>query len=140
MADKKSDKKLMTSEDAKKYAKLLGKIDYDHEAVEQLADMCNEIEGMRRRSAQLDQIVKENEELHQFLWRQADGMTVAIHNLDDDHLTNVMLHLLRSGRAIPRAIRGEAVQRGLTVPATVPVDWSQQHREAMRMLERGDMI
>lgn len=112
--------------DAKKYAKLLGKVDYDHEAAEQLADALNEIVELEQRAAQLRQIVNENEELHQFVWRTADNKTIALHNLDNDHLENIMLHLLRSNRAIPRGIRGEAISRNLVIPASVPIDWEDK--------------
>lgn len=118
MADKPQD-----NPDIKKYAKLLGSVDYDKEAAEQLAAAINEAVELRQRAEQLEQIVHENDELKQFIWRTADGQAIAIHKVDDDHLQNIMLHLLRTGRAIPRGIRGEAMRRNLTIPASVPVDW-----------------
>lgn len=108
-----------------KYAKLFGKVDYDHEAAEQLADALNEIEELERRANQLKQIVGENDELHQFVWHTGDKRNIAIHNIDDDHLENIMLQLLRNNRPIPRAIRGEAINRNLVIPTTVPIDWSE---------------
>jgi len=126
--------------DTKKYAKLLGKVDYDHEAVEQLADALNEIRELKQRTSQLEQIVQENEDLHQFVWFTADGTTLPIHKIDDDHMENIMLHLLRTGRAIPRAIRGDAIQRGLTIPASVPVDWEDDTmRRLNSRLDRSDI-
>jgi hypothetical protein len=119
MTDKTTDKT------SKKYAKLLGKVDYDHLAAEQLAEALNEITDLERRAGQLKQIVEENEELHQFVWRTAGGESVALHKLDDDHLNNIMLHLLRTSRPIPRAIRGEAISRDLVIPAVVPIDWDE---------------
>lgn len=124
------------SED-QKYNKLLGKVDYDHEAVDQLAAALNEIKALDRRATQLKQIVAENEELHPFVWETANGEVLAIHNIEDNHLENIMVHLLRNGRAIPRAIRGEAISRSLTIPANVPVDWSDYDRE-VRRLQAGD--
>lgn len=127
----------------KKYAKLLGKVDYDHEAAEQLAAALNEITELESRANQLKQIVKENEELHQFVWRTAGNEVIALHNVEDDHLENIMLHLLRTGRPIPRAIRGEAISRNLTIPATVPLDWddetSRRYIEAVKA-DREDLI
>lgn len=124
------------AESSKKYAKLAGKVDYDHEAAEQLADALNEIASLELRVNQLKQLVEENEELHQFVWRSADGV-VALHNIGDDHLGNIMLHLLRARRAIPRAIRGEAMHRGIVIPATVPVGWDDEDLKysARRRLE-----
>lgn len=133
------------AESQQKYAKLAGAVDYDHEAAEQLASALNEIVELELKAEQLKQLVKENEELHQFVWRSQDGV-VALHNIGNDHLGNIMLHLLRAGRAIPRAIRGEAVKRGVVIPATVPVGWSDEDLEysAKRRLElstdRKDVI
>lgn len=129
-----------TDKTSKKYAKLLGKVDYDHEAAEQLAEALNEITDLERRAGQLKQIVEENEELHQFVWRTADGVSVPLHKIDDDHMSNIMLHLLRSGRPIPRAIRGEAISRDLVIPATVPIDWDDDNvRRLNARLDRSDV-
>lgn len=122
-----------TGNDMKKYSKLLGTVDYDHEAAEQLAEALNEIESLGRRMTQLRQVVNENEELHQFVWRTGNNETIAIHKLDDDHLNNIMMHLLRTSRSIPRAIRGEAMKRNLTIPATVPVDWDDPVIDPLRI-------
>lgn len=132
-----SDKK---NPDVKKYGKLLGKIDYDHEAAEQLAEALNEIRELKQRASQLEQIVKENDELHQFVWFTADGATIPVHKIEDDHLENIMLHLLRTGRSIPRGIRGEAIQRNLTIPASVPVDWEDDTmRRLNSRIDRSDV-
>lgn len=109
--------------DFDKYAKLMGKVEYDHEAAEQLADALNEIEDLLARAKQLQQIINENKELHQFVWKTSAGEAIAVHKIEDDHLSNIMLHLLRNNRTIPRAIRGEAIKRNLVIPAKVPFDW-----------------
>ena len=117
-----------------KYTKLLGAVAYDHEAAEQLADALNEITALELRADQLRQIVNENNDLHQFVWRTADGISMAIHTIDNAHLQNIMLHNLRNGRGISRAIRGEAIKRGLTIPVSVPVDWDEtNYLETRRM-------
>lgn len=123
--------------DIKKYAKLLGTADYDKEAAEQLAEAVNEVVELRRRTSQLEQIISENKELQQFVWTTADGRCIALHNIEDEHLENIMLHLLRAGRAINRAIRGEAMRRNLTIPATVPTDWSDEVDDFYRRLAPG---
>jgi hypothetical protein len=128
------------SSEYKKYSKLLGKVDYDHEAVEQLAEALNEINQLEQRIAQLRQIVEENKELHQFVWRTVDGITIPIHKIEDDHLENIMLHLLRTGRAIPRAIRGEAIGRELVIPVTVPADWDDTVKRINSRLDRRDVL
>lgn len=129
--------------DADKYSKLLGNVAYDHEAAEQLADALNEIVALERRAAQLKQIVEENKELHQFVWRTTENNNIAIHSIKDDHLSNIMMHLLRNDRAISRAIRGEAISRGLTIPASVPIDWDDDDASNVimrrnRAIDRGD--
>lgn len=132
----------MTNKKPSKYAKLIGKVEYDHEAAEQLADALNEIASLERQAQQLRQIVEENEELHQFVWRTADGETIALHKIEDDHLSNIMLHLLRGGRAIPRGIRGEAISRELVIPASVPIDWDDDDNKLRRLnaaIDRSDV-
>lgn len=124
-----------------KYSKLLGKVEYDHEAAEQLAAALNEIAELESQVTQLKQVVNENEELHQFVWRAGNGEVIALHKLDDDHLNNIMLHLLRRGDAIPRAIRGEAMTRGLVIPRSVPVDWDDGiARRINAKIDREDIL
>lgn len=124
-----------------KYGKLFGKVDYDHEAAEQLAAALNEITELELRATQLKQIVAENDELHQFVWRTAGGIVMAVHDIEDSHLENIMLHLLRANRAIPRAIRGLAISRNLVIPNKVPIDWSEDVTTArqIRAQDRRDV-
>lgn len=116
------------------YSKLTGKLDYDHEAAEQLAEAVNEVAELSQRAKQLEQIIKENKELHQYVWKTADGRCIALHKIDNNHLENIMLHLLQVGKAIPRAIRGEAVSRNLVIPTTVPTNWDMAGMN-MKVLE-----
>ena len=121
----------------KKYTKLLGAVDYDHEAAEELAEALNEIDNLERRVTELKQLVQENEELHQFVWRTAPGKVIALHNIDDEHLSNIMLHLLRNNRAINRAIRGEAMKRSLVIPRVVDIDWGKNDLAVIEAGEAG---
>lgn len=118
--------------DIKKYSKLLGTADYDHEAAEQLAEAVTEVTELERRASQLKQIINENHELQQFVWHTAAGQAIALHNIENEHLENIMLHLLRTGRPISRSIRGEALRRNLVIPATVPVDWDDDTTRRLR--------
>lgn len=115
-----------TSVDGKKYSRLMGAIDYDHEAVEELAEALNEIDQLNLRVNQLKQLVTENPDLQPFVWRTANSGTgvIALHKIENEHLSNIMMHLLRGGRSIPKGIRGEAMKRGITVPASIPIDWN----------------
>lgn len=112
--------------DMKKYGKLLGTVDYDHEAAEQLASAVNEVKVLETRISQLRGLVEENKELHQFVWTSQDGLCTPLHKLEDDHLSNIMLHLVRNTRAVSKAIRGEAMRRNLVIPGNVPVDWNSK--------------
>jgi hypothetical protein len=104
----------------KDYEKLIQIADYDREAVEQMADALNEIAEHQRRVAYLEQLVEENPELRKYVWRTAKGDVYALHNLEDDHLANIMRHMLSTGRAITREIRAEARQRNIEEPAPGP--------------------
>lgn len=121
-----SDLEISQSETFTKYSKLLGGLDYDYEAVDQLAEALNEIEIKSREISVLEQLVLENKELSQFVWRTAAGVTLAIHNMDNDHISNAMLNLMRHGNAIPRALRSEAIKRNITIPVGVPIDWEDR--------------
>lgn len=119
---------------AKEYKKLLGMVDYDHEAAEELAEALNEISELESRMVQLKQLVEENKELHQFVWRTTNNEVFALHKIEDDHLSNIMLHLIRGGRAINRGIRGEAMRRNLVIPVKIPIDWTKD----MNRVEDGE--
>lgn len=121
-----------------KYEKLMGKLDYDHDAVEQFAEAMNEVEGLKRRVDQLEQILNENRELGAFVWRTSEGITIPMHKIEDSHLENIMRHLLVTGRAIPRSIRGEANSRGIVIPVNVPLDW--EDTSARRIADRKDVL
>lgn len=99
----------------KKYAKLAGAVEYDQEAAEQFADALNEIRILDMKRDQLQQLVDENRELGEFVWESQSGV-IALHNIEDDHLGNIMVHLLRRGSPIPRAIRNMAINRGIVIP------------------------
>lgn len=99
-----------------KYSKLDKSIDYDEEAVEQLAAALNEVTELERKVADLKELINENKELHQFVWRTAENEVLALHKIEDDHLNNILAHQVRVGRPISKAIRSEARKRGLLVP------------------------
>lgn len=130
----------MATSEPKEYKKLLGTVDYDHDAAEELAEALNEITTLEQRIGMLKGLVNENEDLHQFVWRTAEGRVIALHKLEDDHLVNIMLHLLRRGEAINKGIRSEAVSRGLTVPQVVPIDWDEPAPRRVGSGERADII
>lgn len=101
---------------ATKYDKLEQAYDYDHDAVKQLVEAMKELQDIRSREAYLSQIIKENEKLHPFVWYTAEGEILAHDDIEDDHLKNIMQHLLDTGRPISRELRAEAHKRSIPVP------------------------
>ena len=75
---------------------------------------------MRRPVAELHDLVRENDQLHPFIWKTAEGSHLALHKIEDDHLKNILTHIVNNGRSISKAIRAEARRRGFTVPAERP--------------------
>jgi hypothetical protein len=101
---------------AKEYKKLNKVEDYDREATEELAEALNEIVELERRTDQLRELVNENEALHPFVWRTAENVSIAVHKLEDDHLRNILQHLVNHSRPISKAIRSEARSRFIDIP------------------------
>lgn len=106
---------------AREYKRLNKVANYDREAAEELADALNELDELDRHRAYLNQLVSENKELYPFVWHTKSEGALALHKIEDSHLRNIMLYLLKIGRPISREIRAEAVTRNLVVPDAVPL-------------------
>lgn len=102
---------------ANDYSKLDKTVEYDHEAAEQLANLVNEVKELRDRADNLEALGKENPELHDFVWRTLEGEAIAVHKLEDDHLRNIIAHLIRSHRTVNKGIRAEARKRNILIPS-----------------------
>lgn len=98
------------------YKKLELAASYDHELVEELASAMEEIIALDNRKAYLQSLIAEHKNLAKFIWGTAEGELIPHHKLEDDHLKNIMLHLLSTRRQIPKGIRSEAVKRGFDIP------------------------
>lgn len=101
---------------AAEYKKLNKVANYDREAAEELAEALNELTAIEARVSYLKELVNENSELHNFIWRTGANNNIALHKIEDSHLENIMTHLLATGRPISREIRAEAMSRNLTIP------------------------
>ena len=99
-----------------KYDKLFSVSDYDKEAAEQLADATNELKEVMQRAQYLEEIIKENKKLHIFVWTTAEGETRAVHNLDDDHLKNILQWQTNHGQSINKGLKAEARKRNIDIP------------------------
>lgn len=105
---------------SKEYKKLVKTIEYDHESVDELVEAMSELRDLRSRAATLEQLIAENKELHPFIWITGDGEIKAHHNIDDDHLKNILTHLVQTGYSISKELKSEARRRNIPVPASNP--------------------
>lgn len=111
----------------KQYPKLTAAPQYDTDAAEELAEVMNELREIEKRVVTLRDIVEENHELQQYLWTTADGKTAAVHNLEDDHLKNILQWQVNHNRPINKALKGEARKRGFDIPTEPKViDYDEQ--------------
>lgn len=128
-----------------KYKKLLRIEKYDTEAVDELVEALNEITQLESQLKALKSLVNENDDLHQFVWRQGTGEVLALHNVEDGHLVNIMLHILRRNDPISKAIRSEAMKRGIQVPMALDVwdneslEWAEAAKQ-LGAIDRRDII
>lgn len=101
----------------KDYKKLNKYENYDKEAAEELAEAVMELNKINSRARYLEQLINDNKELKPFLWTTAEGVTLPLHKIEDDHLSNILSHLTNSLRDIPKSIIAEANRRGISIPA-----------------------
>jgi len=121
--------------EAKKYDKLFSVEDYDKDAAEQLADATNELREVMSRAQYLEELIRENKKLHIFIWTTADGETRAIHNLEDDHLKNILQWQINHGQTINKGLKSEARKRNIDIPDRRAII----DRDAVRRLGYDDM-
>lgn len=104
----------------KQYKKLDKYQDFDQEAAEEYAEAVNELRELSKRAETLRDLLVENEELKSFVWTTAEGLTIALHKIEEDHFKNILLHIVNRGDQVPRAIKAEAHKRGLDIPSASP--------------------
>lgn len=102
--------------EAKKYDKLFSIEDYNKEAAEQLAEAMNELTEVNARRTYLEELIKENKKLHIFIWTTAEGETRALHNLETDHLQNILQWQINHGQAVNKGLKSEALKRNIPIP------------------------
>lgn len=116
-----------------KYSKLSKVEDYDLEAAEELAAAMNEIIALESRASQLRDLINENKKLHPFVWTTAEGVSSAVHKLEDDHLKNILQHVVNYGQSINKGIKSEARKRGLVIPTEARrIDYDRRKMLAVR--------
>ena len=128
----------------KEYKKLTETEKYDEGMVEELTEAMMEKRKLQSRMNYLQELIDEHGKLHQHIWGTADGQLIAHHKIEDDHLKNIMTHLVTGGRRIPKGIKAEARKRGFEVPddsmVAHPLDWiTRQMRELPEIID-ADII
>lgn len=103
--------------DFKKYTELEKTYDYDKKKATVLAEAVQELVEVKKREAELERLIKLNGSLKKYLWGTADGKVIAFHDIEDDHLKNILTYLPAHGREIPDPLKAEARSRGLELPA-----------------------
>ena len=121
-----------------KYAKLSKVEEYDKEAAEELATALNEVTALEGRISQLRDLINENKKLHPFVWTTADGLATAVHNLEDDHLKNILQHVVNYGQSPNKGIKSEARKRGFVIPTEARR--IEYDRRKMLAVREGEVI
>lgn len=102
--------------DYKNYSELEKTYDYDKKKATVLAEALTEALELKTRLDELERLVKLNKGLKKFIWGTAGGKAVAFHDIEDDHLRNILTYLPAHGRVIPDELKAEARNRGFTIP------------------------
>lgn len=85
--------------------------DFDHDKARQLAQLIEEEEALNKRLDFLWSIKKSHSKLNKYLWRTFDGRVMLIHDMDDNHLKNAIIYLMKKGRKISPVLRAEYNKR-----------------------------
>lgn len=120
--------------DFKKYDGLAKTYEYDKEKATLLAEAMTEKLALEKRIKYLTELYSDNKNLTGFLWTTLDGTVKALHDIEDDHLKNILTHIVKHGGTISPQIKAEATSRGFDIPETTTTE------VAMRYLNRGRMI
>lgn len=102
----------------KKYTKLDKTASYDKELLEEYVEAANELTALKARVETINRLLDDNSEMAKLCWRTSEGVVLAVHKIEDDHLRNIMSFLLGRGRDIPEAVKSEARRRDIAVPVS----------------------
>lgn len=100
----------------KEYIKLDKSMNYDIDAVRELATAANELAIIEQRAHYLRKLCSDNEELSRYLHKAKEGKYTAIRDLEDDHLSNLLAYLVREGKEVSLELQGEARKRNVVIP------------------------
>ena len=99
----------------KKYELLEEKFEYDKPAATQLAEAITELLTIERRAVYLRGVTKRHTKLKRFIWGTKEGEAIALHDITDSHLTNILDYLPKQGRTPSKEMLAEARSRGMVV-------------------------
>lgn len=95
------------------YSDLHKTYDYNKAKATRLAEAMTEVKTLTDRLAYLKSVLKDNKELEPFLWRTYEGEVIALHDIEDSHLKNIIGHITRNGGTVKPEIIAEARSRGI---------------------------
>ena len=95
------------------YSDLHKTYDYDKKRATRLAEAMTEVKTLTDRLVYLESILKDNNDLEAFLWRTYEGEVIALHDIEDSHLKNIIGHITKNGRTMKPEIVAEARSRGI---------------------------
>ena len=95
------------------YSDLHKTYDYDKKRATRLAEAMTEVKTLTDRLAYLQDILKDNNDLEAFLWRTYKGEVIALHDIEDSHLKNIIGHITKNGGTVKPEIVAEARSRGI---------------------------
>lgn len=119
----------------KDYDKLVKKNEYDKERAEAFAEAMTEFNELNKRLKYLTELINENRELTPFMWTTLQGECKPLHKIEDDHLRNILGHILNRGGRISAEIKAEAMSRGIEVP-----DWETVSARRLLAAREGEII
>ena len=96
---------------AKDYKELQKSFDYDKKKATVLAEALTELDEVAKRKKFLEELVQQHMDLAPFMWRTMEGKVIALHDIDDDHLKNILSYIVNKGRSVKEEIKAEARSR-----------------------------
>ena len=77
------------------YKKLDKSLNEDIEKLRELAGAINERAMLKKRIDYLNELIRDNEDCTKAIWTTAQGVSLVIADIPDDHLKNIGTHLVR---------------------------------------------
>lgn len=101
------------------YKDLRKVFNYDKKRATRLAGAMTEANELKRRLEYLNKILADNIELKPYLWQTVDGKVIAHHDIEDDHLKNIIGYLAKTNQPVSDELRAEAESRDIDINAII---------------------